>query len=149
MYSYATTNMIISFDLGNESFGVIQGPKRVTHGYDINSSEVLHLFELEECLCLADCHPWNLLDLWMLKDLNNNSSWVLMKTVTPPSWYMMWTMPYSTRTGEVILATENNARSLYLYNFVTQQFDTVEVARLPSYFIVTDYVENLVSLKNL
>ncbi|KAF9591625.1 hypothetical protein IFM89_004854 [Coptis chinensis] len=141
--------MIISFDLGSESFGGIQGPKRVPNVSDKESSKVLFLFELEGCLCLADLHLWkNVLDLWMLKDLSNDSSWVLMTTVTPPPMGMSWTEPYPTRTGEIVLAGDNH-QTFYLYSFITQQYDTIEVVGLASNSFVTDYIENLVSLKDL
>ncbi|PIA50359.1 hypothetical protein AQUCO_01300836v1 [Aquilegia coerulea] len=161
-----TKKLIISFNLAKEKFGQIHGPKRLNRGFE---SSVKHLFELDGCLCLVDhhylysnfgdnqSHP-RIIDLWMLKDYNKKvwklinyrkKVWVKMTSITLPSIWMSLENPFSTRTGEILIArSSDGSRIIYLYSLFTQKFTAVNIVGLPSDFVVTNYAENSVRLKD-
>ncbi|KAL5719625.1 hypothetical protein ACHQM5_012380 [Ranunculus cassubicifolius] len=139
------TNKLIFFHLGNEKFGVINGPKRVTD-YD----KVLLVFEFEGCVCVNN-HRADFdkkIDMWMLKDDCN--TWVMIASITRASRHLLYFPPYSTRTGEVVIGCEPilSGLILHLYNCITQQLYTLKIS-VDSRFIVTKYVMNPIILKDL
>ncbi|KAF9621047.1 hypothetical protein IFM89_015869 [Coptis chinensis] len=159
-YWYSTDKeSVISFNLADEKFGVIQGPRRIERGLD---RMVMNLFELEGCLCLVDYHYLGrdqsrkrILDLWMSKDFKCGE-WVLMTSIALPQEAMSLEIPCCTQPGEIVLAkSSDRSRVLYLYSILTRKLNKMKVDGVPLTFgdplscLVTNHVENFVSLKNL
>ncbi|PIA58551.1 hypothetical protein AQUCO_00500459v1 [Aquilegia coerulea] len=155
IYWYSDTGMVISFHLGTESFGLIQGPNKDLCGSEETPiKKVDYMFDLEGCLCLAIIRvkPERILDLWKLKDQHNvNSGWVLIARVNMPLGKRnFWTCPYLTRTGEIVLAKceEQGSNSFYLYSLLTRQFQNIKICGGDSYYILDNYKENLARLRD-
>ncbi|KAL5715503.1 hypothetical protein ACHQM5_017313 [Ranunculus cassubicifolius] len=132
--------MVITFDLGNESFGVIQGPKDRT-------GMIKSVFHFEGCLGLATYDNTYKLDLWMLK---HHTNWVVFARVDVPLGVRIyWITPYLTRTGELVLAQcqQKGSNCFYLYNLFTRQFHIINTPG-PRHVLVNHFVENPISLKD-
>ncbi|KAL5701438.1 hypothetical protein ACHQM5_026774 [Ranunculus cassubicifolius] len=152
MYWRSDTDMVISFDLDNESFGVIPCPQRLRREPRCKRN-ILYLFEFEGCLGLTErSSSVNIMDLWLLKDCNANKGckWVMMTSVAAPSKFSQWTRPYSTGNGELVLADYHGSpKVLYFFSLLKQQFDAIKVVGIDSKFTVIDYEKNSLSVRDL
>ncbi|KAF5178910.1 F-box and associated interaction domains-containing protein [Thalictrum thalictroides] len=157
---------IISFNFATENFGIIKLPNMMS-----NKEEGLMstLFEFEGCLCLVEqrkctldrCHL-EIVNLWMLKD-NDNNIWVsiVKNTILPMEGtclreQFLGLLPmdikeaqFAGRNGEIMITTSDNKTVyIFLYSPLNGQLKRIKASGLP-FLEVTwkPYVENHLSFQ--
>ncbi|KAF5178702.1 F-box and associated interaction domains-containing protein [Thalictrum thalictroides] len=142
---------IISFDLKSEEFGVIPFPNGVSgeEFYWRLCLSQYYLLELREQLCMVcpgNVTDSNAVDLWILKDWNNNV-WVKEDSfVLPPNWSSSCTLS-TTPEGEIFVAgcKDISFSRYYIHSYNPQSRMTKKIEFVGkdfSYFRVINHVES-------
>ncbi|KAL5720942.1 hypothetical protein ACHQM5_013563 [Ranunculus cassubicifolius] len=141
--------MIVSFDLETETFGSIPYPNTASCFF-----RDLHEFDGYLCMIARKFDDHNLFSLWVLKDYRNHF-WVNQSFELPLIVSKNESPRVAIQNGDVLTTTHRSNpqhNHLHSYNLRSHFSTTIELPRLlseKSVLVVGNYVQNLVSLRNM
>uniref|UniRef100_A0A5B7BYK1 F-box domain-containing protein n=1 Tax=Davidia involucrata TaxID=16924 RepID=A0A5B7BYK1_DAVIN len=139
-FSELPANLIVSFDIANEVFGVIPGP-----GIDVGQGSYA-LGVLSGCFSITDSSFRDRVEIWVMKEYGVEESWVKCFAINFDQ--VGWNIRYirilcSQKNGEILMLYNNQL--LLSYNPQTMRLGKVSIVGLPSWFEAVTHVGSLIT----
>ncbi|KAF9594946.1 hypothetical protein IFM89_035516 [Coptis chinensis] len=138
-------DMLVTFDLSTEDFGVIPYPKSTFKSIYSDFA----VGEIEGCLGIvaSDAVDNRCFDVWILKD-HNNRVWEKERVVLAKDTRYMTVFPIVSRSGDILI--QDLYCSMYSYNRKSRRTKTIRCLGLSlEAFSMEKHVESLVSLSEM
>lgn len=139
-----TDKLIVSFDIGAETFGVIPHPECLS----LQKRYTIYLLVLGGYLCILDRYFEDrncIIELWILEDYSART-WVKERIVLPSEEKFTAAEPVAMINGEILLHTwlDTREKRLISYNLESKSFRKVDIEGQSSLdFTVSSHVESL------